>query len=402
VGKAGGYTSPVNSSPISRLVQQVVEDDTGLAAFLAKSSYARVSPDDEICDFVFGNPHDMPLPEYEEALRKWTYAKSPDWFAYKVSEESAKEAVAKSLVDRFGIAFEPNDIAMTTGAFAGLPVTLRAVVDPGDEVIYLSPPWISYAGIIRSVVAEPVRVKLQPPFDLDVEGIRRAITSRTRAVIINSPHNPTGRIYQRPELAALSKILTEASQSNDRKIYLLSDEAYSRIIYDDREFMTPTAFYPASFLIYTYGKTLLSPGERIGYIAVPPEAPDRWSLRMALFQSQVVTGWAFPNAVLQYAIEDLNKLSVDIKRLQSRRDRMVERLREIGYEVNIPEATFYLMAKSPITDDEAFAEVLAESKVFVLPGSLVEMPGYFRISLTASDDMIERSFEGFARALQSA
>jgi aspartate aminotransferase len=390
------------SSPISRLVQQVLEEDNGLGAFLATSAYARRRTEDPICDFVFGNPHDLPLPEYEEALRRWSYAKTPDWFAYKTSEEAAQQAVSQSLASRFDIPFEPLDVAMTSGAFAGLPVALRAVVDPGDEVIYLSPPWFVYAGIIRSVGAEPVRVKLEAPFDLNVEGIKRAITPRTRAVIINSPHNPTGRIYGRPELEALAAVLTDASESNGRTIYLLSDEAYNRIVYDDREFVTPTAFYPSSFLIYTFGKTLLAPGERIGYVAIQPTAPDRSSLRLAIFQSQVLTGWAFPNAILQYAIEDLQKLSIDIKNLQSKRDLMFERLRDIGYEVNLPEATFYLMVKSPIPDDEVFTEVLAANNVFVLPGALVEMPGYFRISLTASDDMIDRSFEGFARALQSA
>jgi aspartate aminotransferase len=391
----------VTSSPISRLIQQVAEADTGLGAFLTRSPYARREPDEPGCDFVFGNPHDLPLPEYEEALRRWSHAKSPDWFAYKVSEESAQQTVARSLADRFGIPFEPEDIAMTTGAFAGLPVTLRAVVDPGDEVIYMSPPWFSYAGIIHSVGADPIPVRLEAPFDLNVEAIRSAISPRTRAVLINSPHNPTGRIYQRPELEALSKVLSEASESNGRTIYLVSDEAYNHIVYDDREFITPTAFYPSSFLVYTYGKTLLAPGERIGYVAIPPEAPDRWSLRMAMFQSQVLTGWAFPNAILQYAVEDLEKISIDVKHLQSKRDRMVEGLRELGYEVNRPEGTFYLMAKSPIPDDQAFTDVLAANQVYVLPGTLVEMPGYFRISLTASDEMVERSFEGFARALQS-
>jgi aspartate aminotransferase len=183
---------------------------------------------------------------------------------------------------------------------------------------------------------------------------------------------------------------------------LLSDEAYSRILFDGREFPSPTAFYPHSLLLYTYGKTLLTPGQRLGYIALPPTMPGREMLRGALFMAQLVTGFAFPNALLQHALADLDKLSIDIAHLQRKRDRLVGALRDMGYDLHTPEGTFYLMVRSPIEDDWAFIETLAEHDILCLPGVVVEAPGFFRISLTASDEMIEGSLPGFAAALREA
>ncbi len=160
-----------------------------------------------------------------------------------------------------------------------------------------------------------------------MDGIAAAITERTRAVIVNSPHNPTGRIYAPEELRRLAEVLSEASARNGRDIFLVSDEAYSRIVFDDREFRSPTEFYPNSFLVYTYGKQLLTPGQRLGYIALPPQMPEREEMRRALMLAQLaMAGHGVPNAVMQYALADLDPLAVDIKALQRRRDRMVEEM----------------------------------------------------------------------------
>jgi aspartate aminotransferase len=160
--------------------------------------------------------------------------------------------------------------------------------------------------------------------------------------------------------------------------------------------------YPHTIVVYSYGKTLLTPGMRLGYIAVPPTMPDRDALRQTIFIAQVATGYAFPNADLQHAIEDLERLSIDIGALQRRRDRLVPALREMGYETTTPEGTFYAMARAPMADDEAFAATLAGQGVLVLPGSVVEVPGWFRISLTASDEMVERGLPGFEAAMAGA
>jgi aspartate aminotransferase len=251
--------------------------------------------------------------------------------------------------------------------------------------------------------ATPVRVDAdRTTFDLDLDAIAAALSPRTRAIIVNSPNNPSGRIYPPAALDALAALLEEASVRNGRRIYLLSDEAYNRIIFDDRDFSTPVAHYPHSFLLYTYAKTLLSPGSRLGYIATPPDMPEVADVRSPLLIGQITFGWAFPVAALQHAVPDLERLQPDIPALQRRRDTLVPALREQGYDAINPEGTFYVLVRSPLEDDEAFCRILASHDVFVLPGAMFEMPGYFRISLTASDDMVERAIPGFAKAIAAA
>ena len=251
--------------------------------FMEHSTYFKRRGEPGLADFVFGNPHELPLPGITHALARSVQPQHKDWFAYKMSEPEAVPVAAAALRARTGVPFAPEDVIMTNGAFAGMSVVLRAVLRPGDEVIFLSPPWFFYELLIRAVFGEPRRVRLLPPrFDLDVQRIADAITDKTRAVILNSPQNPSGRVYQDADLAALAEVLRAKSARIGHPIYLLSDEAYCRIVYDGRPCPTPARHYPDTFLIYTYGKTLLAPGQRIGYIALPPAMEDRAELRRAL------------------------------------------------------------------------------------------------------------------------
>ena len=385
-------------------LDRILQGQVPLLRFFSESPWSTRDPaDPDNADFVAGNPQEMVMPEFVEILQKWAVPKDKDWYAYKFNEPYA-QAAAAALRDRRGVPFEDDDIFLTDGAFAGLNITIGTVTDPGDEVVFTSPPWFFYEALIIGHGATPVRVKLkQPSWDLDIDAIAGAITERTRAIIINSPNNPTGRIYPAEQLEELARVLTEASDRKGRPVYLVSDEAYWRIVFDDREYVSPTDFYPWSFLIYTYGKTLLTPGQRLGYIALPPTMPDREGMRQALMIAQLtIGGHGVPNAALQRALGDLEKLSVDVKALQRRRDRMVESLRASGYDLHSPEGTFYLLPRSPIEDDVAFTEQLARDKVFILPGALVEMPGWFRISITGNDDMVERALPIFERAAKAA
>lgn len=358
----------------------------------------RLATQPDACDFRFGNPQEMPLPEIQQAITKWADPKDKDWFAYKFSDQEALKVAAETAGRRIGMALDPNDVTMTTGAFGGLAAALRAVVDPGDEVIYLSPPWFFYPALILSLGAKPVRVDFAPPqFELPIDAIEWHITPETRAIIVNSPHNPSGRVFTPDELERLTHVL----EASHRTIYLISDESYSRILYDGRDFDSPLRFYDRSFLVYTYGKTLLTPGQRMGYVAMPPTMPDREELREALFAAQLAIGYAFPNAVMQYAIRDLEMAIIDVPAMQRRRDVIVKALTEMGYEAVTPEGTFYVMVRSPMADDLQFVRRLANENVFVLPGRMFELPGWFRISLTANDSMVERALPGFERAIES-
>jgi aspartate aminotransferase len=355
------------------------------------------------CNFVFGNPHDVASAAYVEVLTRATQPTGPDHYAYKMNEPVATQAIASGLRDRFGLPFEADDVFMTNGNFSGLAISLHVLTDPGDEVIFISPPWFFYEALIVAAGATPVRVLTdRETYDLDLDAVAAAITTRTRAIIVNSPHNPSGRIYGSPTLDALAGILHAGSERAGRPIFLLSDEAYNRILYDDREFPTPVAHYDHSFLLYTYAKTLLSPGSRLGYIALPPAMPEREALREAITLAQIAAGWAFPVAPLQYAVPDLERLDPDVKTLQRRRDALCGALLSQGYDLVVPEGTFYITVRSPIADDVAFCDALTRRDVFVLPGAMFELPGAFRISVTANDDMIERAIPGFASAIEEA
>ena len=358
----------------------------------------RAGPDR--CDFIAGNPQERQIPGYGEALRKHSESDDPEWFAYRMNLPEAQAVAAEGLNALLGTSYRPDDILLTNAAMAGLAASMRAVCEPGDEVIIVSPPHFLYEPILMATGASAVRVGIRwEDFDLDVPAIEAAITERTRAIVVNSPHNPTGRIYPASTLTELASVLTAASERNGRTIYLVSDEAYNRIVFDGRRFESPTQFYAPSFLVYTYGKTLLTPGQRVGYVALRPDIPHRDDLHVAFTVAQLVNGWSWPNALLQHALGDLEALSIDVPHLQERRDRVVASLREAGYELHSPEGAFYLLVRSPLEDDDKFVRLLAEREVFTMPGSLLEAPGYFRISLTASDAMIDRALPVFAQVL---
>jgi aspartate aminotransferase len=376
-----------------------------MAPFLSffTGSFARLNTEPDIANFAVGNPQEMPLPAYVAALHRGLEPQDKDWFAYKLSEPESQRIVAETLTRRTGMKWDPRDVAMTNGGFAALAVAMRTLLDPGDEVIFLSPPWFFYELLALAAGAEPVRVKLEPPaFDLDLDRIRAAIGPRTRAVIVNSPHNPSGRIYPPDVLGDLASLLADAGERIGHLIWIISDEPYNRIVFDGREYHSPAEYHAHTVITYSYGKTLLAPGERIGYLTVPPTLPDREALRDEILIQQLATAYAFPNALLQHSLHELERLSIDVGALQRRRDRLVPALREMGYEASLPEGTFYTMARSPLADDVAFTELLAEHRVLVLPGTVVEVPGWFRISLTASDEMVEAGIGRFAAAMEAA
>jgi aspartate aminotransferase len=387
----------LRSEAVSHALSRIV------SGYLEEIDYYRRREQPGVLDFTFGDPREMPPEAYVSALRTALTPQHGGWFAYKMYEPAAQEAAAASLSQLTGLPFEPDDILLTTGGFAALSLGVKAVADPGDEIIYSLPPWFAYEALIAEAGLVPIKVGIDlETLDLDIDAIAAAITPRTRIVIVNSPNNPTGRVYSAEALTRLATVLEEASARNGRRIFLLSDEPYNRIVFDGGRFRTPAEFYAHTLVAYSYGKTLLAPGQRIGYLALPPALPDRQALRRAVQGLQAAAGWAFPNAVMQYALPELEQQAFDVARLERRRDHMVDALTEMGYRVHRPEGTFYLFPRSPIPDDEAFTRLLAEQQILVMPGAMFETPGFFRICLTATEETCERSLPGFAAALTQA
>jgi len=372
--------------------------------FYVHSRYTDRRSDPGVCDLTFGNPHEMPLSGLVEAIRHRALPLNKDWFAYKTSEPESQAFLAERLTRELSLPFEPADIALTTGAMAAIAVAFYLLLDAGEEAIFSTPSWFFYEPMLLAADAVPKKVRLLGErFDLDLSAIEEAVTPQTRIVIVNTPHNPTGRIYSRDQLVALADLLNRASERIGRRIFILSDEPYRRIRFDRHDFTSPAAVYPWTVIAYSYGKVLLAPGQRLGYMALSPLMPreERQSLQDNLFPIQMSLGWCFPNAVMQYALPDLEELSIDMHALSAKRIRMTATLEQAGYHVLRPEGTFYLFCKYPDGKSQRVWDALADRDVFVLPGSIMDVPDHFRISLTASEAMIERSLPVFAEVAQA-
>ena len=359
---------------------------------------AGIPEDQVVADLTFGNPHEPPLPDLVRALRTHIEPKSPDWFAYKFSEEEPRRVIAEGLRAELGLNFAPEDIAMTLGAYGAIALAFSILLDPGDECIIPVPGWFLYETTLSLNHAVAVKIPLRnADFDLDIAAIGAAITARTRIVIVNTPHNPTGVIYSRERLRELATLLHSKSAEFGRPIFILSDEPYRRIRFDGAAFTSPAEVYPWTLIDYSFAKVLLAPGLRLGYLAICPDMPAdaRETLRATAERVQLSSGCAFPDAILQYAVKDLEKVSIDVPTYQRKRDRLYNTLTQWGYELTKPAGAFYLWGKAPGGDALAFTSALAKRGVYVMPGTLFERPGDFRISLTGTHDMIEASLPAF-------
>ncbi|HEY9309971.1 MAG TPA: aminotransferase class I/II-fold pyridoxal phosphate-dependent enzyme [Microbacterium sp.] len=369
-----------------------------VTAFFARIQATADDPD--ALDFTFGNPHELALPGLTAAMRAQVEPRSVDWFAYKTSERLAQETVAAGLRTELALDFEPDDIAMTQGAFGALSLAFALLADAGDEVIIPLPGWFCYEPMLHAANLLPVRVALDPEtFDLDVDAISRAISPRTRLVVVNSPANPTGRVYSQDTWQALADVLEQASRTHGRRIWLVSDEPYRRIRFDGIDFASPAASYAWTVIDYSYGKVLLAPGQRLGYLALSPLIPpaEREELRAALMPLGLAIGWGFPDAVMQYSVPALESVSLDMAELARKRDRLLGALVDAGVRVTRPEGTFYLWGEAPGGDAAAFCDALAARGVHVMPGTLFDQPRHFRMSLTATMETIDRALPDLAQ-----
>ncbi|WP_170400802.1 aminotransferase class I/II-fold pyridoxal phosphate-dependent enzyme [Ruegeria arenilitoris] len=365
------------------------------------SYHAAVRETPAVADFTFGNPHEMPLPNLIDALKTHAEPQSVDWFAYKTNEADPCAFLADALSEELGLPFEAEDIALTKGAFGAIKMCFTMLLEPGDECIVPLPGWFCYGPMLAAADAKEVQVPLDPDnFDLDLEAIASAITPRTKIVVVNTPHNPTGRIYSRSDLQQLADLLEAKSAEIGHRIWILSDEPYRRIRFDSIGFTTPAAVYPHTLIDYSYGKILLAPGLRLGYLAISPTLPaaEREELRALRFAVQMADGWNVPDAPLIYALQDLENVSIDVAALARRRERMLGALSQWGYNMTRPEGTFYLWGRAPGGESDAFAEYLRKSGVYVMPGTVFDRPTDFRVCLTATDEMIENAMPAFQAA----
>ena len=356
---------------------------------------------ENVFDFSLGNPDVPPPPEFKTVLKQMV---DDDTLTHGYTPTPGHPAVRQAVADYLGrehsVSLTPDSIIMTVGAAGALNSVIGALVNPGEEILTPSPYFLGYdhyafmAGVVLKTAPTDAR------FHLDPAAIEAAITKNTRVLLLNSPNNPTGAVYSADELTDLSAVLDRASQKIGRRIYLVSDEPYRKIIYDGT---VPSVFqaYPHTIVVSSYSKELSLAGERIGYLAIHPEAEDAGLVTGAAI---VVNTMLCVNApsMLQLAVSRLQGITVDVSIYRRRRDMLCKGLAEAGYEFNLPEGAFYLFPKSPIADDIQFLRILKEELILAAPGVAFGAPGYFRLSYAVPDATISGSFEGFKRAIKRA
>jgi aspartate aminotransferase len=294
-----------------------------------------------------------------------------------------------------------DHVVMSCGAGGALNVILKALLDPGDEVIVLKPFFVEYPFYIENYGGVVKFARTNADFSLDIAAISKAINRKTKAIIINSPNNPTGKVYSKKNIADLARLLKEKGRAYNKAIYLISDEPYAEIVFDSITVPSVLKAYPNSIIAYSYSKTLSLPGERIGYIAVNPKIHEVRDLISALILCTRIMGFVNAPALMQRIVARLQHVAVDVKVYQKKRDLLCAGLTKAGYKFEKPQGAFYLFVQSPIPDDVEFVKMLLTKNILVAPGSGFGGPGYFRIAFCVDDATIVNSMEGFTEAINN-
>ena len=356
---------------------------------------------DKVFDFSLGNPNLKPPKQFKEELIKVASLDKEGIHGYMPNAglPETRESVATYISTEQEITVSKDEIIMTCGAAGGANVTFKTILNPDDEVIVPSPYFVEYSFYVSNFNATLKTVETKEDFSLDLEAIRKAITPKTKVMLINSPNNPTGQIYSDESLAKLGDILREKSQEYGNIIFLVADEPYRKIVYDG--VVVPSVFkhYKESILLTSYSKDLSIPGERLGFIAVHPKATDRSDLITGMTLTNRTLGFVNAPALMQRAIINVQGLSVDMSQYTRKRQILCDGLKKAGYEFNIPPGSFYLFIKSPIPDDIEFINMLQEELIMAVPGSAFGKTGYFRLAYCTSDETIKNSLPAFEKVM---
>ncbi|RMF86489.1 MAG: pyridoxal phosphate-dependent aminotransferase [Nitrospinota bacterium] len=355
--------------------------------------------EENVFDFSLGNPVLEPPPQVQERLQSLVTHPEPGMHRYmpNAGYPETRAAVARYLADAEGLPFTREHIVMVCGAGGGLNVVLKALLDPGDEVIILRPYFVEYLFYIDNHGGVSRIVDTDAQFRPDLDQIASAITGKTKALLLNSPHNPTGVVYDAETLTALGTLLRQKEAEIQHPLYLISDEPYRRILYDGRTFASIFAAYERSIAVTSHSKDLALPGERIGYIAVSPQMPEASLVVDALTFANRILGFVNAPALMQRVITGLQQVSIDVQWYQRKRDLLFDSLTKMGYSMVKPEGAFYMFPQSPVPDELEFVRALQQEHILTVPGRGFGQEGYFRIAYCVEDRTIENALPGFER-----
>ena len=356
-----------------------------------------------IFDLSLGNPLLEPPEKFKKKLIELSNSDEKGLHRYMPNQgfQSTREKVANSLAKESNFPITAEELIITTGAAGGVNAILKSILNPNDEIIVFSPFFVEYLFYIKNHNGIPVIAKTDENFFPDLSDLSKKITKNTKGIIINSPNNPTGVLYPIEIIEKIGEILSSKEKELGTEIYLISDEPYRKIIFDNKKYPFIFPHHDRSIVVTSHSKDLGLAGERIGYIALSPKDKDKQVLYDALVFSLRTLGHVNATAIMQKSIEDIQEESVDINVYKQKRDYIYDELIKIGYECVKPDGAFYLFPKSPIEDDAKFVRILQNSKVLTVPGRGFGLAGYFRISYSVDDWVLEGSIEGFKKAFES-
>ena len=387
---------------ISKKMEKMVANSSAIRAMFEEGSrLANLYGAENVFDFSLGNPN-VPAPEaVKKAVKELLDNEDPvvlhGYTNSNAGYEDVRQAVAESLNERFGTDFAAKNIIMTVGAAGGLNVILKALINPGDEVIVFAP----YFGEYRSYVDnyDGALVEISPDtetFQPKLNEFEEKITPRTRAVIVNTPNNPTGVVYSEETIRKMAEIMEKKQKEYGTDIYLISDEPYRELAYDGIEVPYLTKYYANTIVGYSYSKSLSLPGERIGYLVIPDEAADSADLAAAANVATRILGFVNAPTLQQKIVKACLNEKTDISFYDRNREKLYGGLTELGFECIRPEGAFYLFVKSPAADEKEFCAAAKKYNILIVPGSSFGCPGYVRIAYCVAHETIVRSLPKFA------
>jgi len=385
-----------------------------MIAFAERSSWIRkmfeegakmkaIHGEENVFDFSLGNPDLPPPAKFDQVLRELAAADTPGVHKYMPNGgfPYVREKMAAKISGEQEVNIGVDEMLMTCGAAGALNVVLKSILDPGDEVILLSPYFVEYNFYVDNHGGISKVVDTDDDFDLDLNKIAAAINEKTKAVIINSPNNPTGQIYSNEKIHKLGHLL-EAASEKFGTVFLVSDEPYRKIVFEGHSVPSIFKNYKNSIIVSSFSKDLSLPGERIGFIAVHPEIDQKSALVGAMTLANRILGFVNAPALMQRVVAELQDVSVDCAVYEARREMFCRVLSDAGYSFVPPKGAFYVFPKSPIEDDVKFVGILQDNLILAVPGAGFGKPGYFRLAFCVEDSVIEGSAAAFAKAFKEA
>ena len=384
-------------------VQRHMEDSSWIRRmFELGIALKRERGDDNVFDLSLGNPVAEPPPQFFDELRRFAESPAPGAHRYmpNAGYVETRQAVADALSAETGLAYSADHVVMTVGAAAALNVIVRAICNPGDQIAILTPFFGEYMFYILGRDAEPLVIGCGEDFLPDLAELEEKLSARTRLVILNSPNNPSGAIYPRAFVDSLGQLLERKSEQFGSDIFLVSDEPYRKIIYDDQQYPFPQQAYRRTITVTSHAKDLGLAGDRIGYLALHPEYENGAELLDAFIFCNRVLGFVNAPAIMQHLVRNLQDVTIDIADYQAKRDYLYGVLTDAGYRVRKPEGAFYMFPESPVADELELVDALQRHGVLVVPGRGFGMPGHFRISYCVQQRELEGAAPGFRAAIR--